>query len=576
MKKSPLKQWFLVIFAFCLLLAPLACRQTASDQNLPAARIGGVQADTAMVVTAHPEATRIGVTILKKGGNAVDAAVAVQFALAVSFPYAGNVGGGGFMVLRQADGSINSLDFREKAPSAAHRDMYLDESGEVVPKLSSRGHLSVGVPGSVDGMVTAHQKYGSLPWKELVQPAIDLAQKGYLCTENQAMWLNKQKEEFIEYNPDSSWYLVKETDWKAGDTVRMADFSLTLERIRDHGRAGFYEGETARLLLAEMAEHGGLITQEDLDQYAAKWREPVTGKYENYRVISMPPPSSGGVVLLQILGMLEQANIGKHGPLEAPTVHAVVEAERRAYADRAHFLADPDFVEIPVSELISQAYLSGRMEDFNPIQASISDSIGYGYPLPESEETTHFSILDAQGNAVSVTTTINSAYGSKVWVKGGGFLLNNEMDDFSAKPGVPNIYGLIGAEANAVQPHKRMLSSMTPTIIEKGGRIWMILGTPGGSTIITSVLQCFLDVAEHGLTMQEAVNLPRYHHQWLPDEIAHEAGAFTPATIDALSKMGHTLREREAIGRVDAILIHPDGNIEGAADPRRDDKAIGW
>ncbi|MEM6271798.1 MAG: gamma-glutamyltransferase [Bacteroidota bacterium] len=537
----------------------------------------GLREDSTMVVTAHPEASRIGVAVLRAGGNAVDAAIAVQFALAVSFPYAGNIGGGGFMVLRTAEGEVITLDFREKAPLAADRDMYLDEQGEVIPKLSARGHLSSGVPGVVDGMVRAHKRYGTLPWKDLVQPAIDLAQNGYRVSDNQADWLNRQQEEFIEYNPDSSYYLVKaEGAWQAGDTIRMADFAATLRRIRDRKRAGFYAGETAEMLLAEQAAHGGIITQADLDAYAAQWRPPITGNYRGYTIHSMPPPSSGGIVLLQILGMLEGQDLAKYSPTDAAYVHRLVEAERRAYADRAEYLADPDFVKIPVTHLLSDGYLAARMMSFSPERATPSDSIGPGAAPAESEETTHFSILDQPGNAVAVTTTINSPYGSKVWVKGAGFLLNNEMDDFSAKPGVPNIYGLVGAEANSIRPGKRMLSSMTPTIIEKEGQVWMVLGTPGGSTIITSVLQCFLDVAEHGMTMQEAVGQLRFHHQWRPDKVFIEEGALAPETIAELEAMGHTVEVRSPIGRVDAILVHPDGLLEGAADPRRDDEAEGY
>lgn len=566
-----------VAILFCACAALLS---SCGGDSAPAPKAPryGVMADTAMVVTAHPEATRIGLDVLRSGGNAVDAAVAVQFALCVSFPYAGNIGGGGFMVLRMADGQATTLDFREKAPAAASRDMYLDSAGNVVPRLSSRGHLSAGVPGSVDGMVRAHAQYGTLPWARLVQPAIDLAEGGYVVTAHQADWLNKQKEEFQQYNPDSSYYLVKPGDlqWQEGERIVQPDLAATLKRIRDQGRAGFYEGETAALLLDEMRRGRGIITQADLDAYAAQWRAPVTGEYDDYRILSMGPPSSGGIVLLQMLGMVEEAPLDQWGLSDPRTYHRMVEAERRAFADRAEFLADPDYWDVPTEALLDEEYARRRMTSFDPAKAGDSDATGHGEPLKEGTETTHYSILDPMGNAVSITTTINSPYGSKVWVKGGGFLLNNEMDDFSAKPGVPNIYGLVGNEANAICAGKRMLSSMTPTIIEKEGKVFMIVGTPGGSTIITSVFQCFLDVAEHGMTMQEAVDRPRFHHQWLPDKISIEPGALPWHVYAALSAIGHAIEPRGPIGRVDAILVHPDGRLEGAADPRRDDTAMGW
>jgi gamma-glutamyltranspeptidase/glutathione hydrolase len=539
-------------------------------------RYEGLVADSAMVVSAHPTASRIGVDILRQGGNAADAAVAVQFALAVSFPYAGNIGGGGFLIIRQADGEANALDSREKAPLAAHRDLYLDSLGEIRPGLSEKGHLSVGVPGSVAGMVALHARYGRLPWAALVQPSIDLARQGFAATANEAKWLNDQAADFRTYNPSGQPYLWREQPWQAGDRIVQADLARTLERIRDSSRAGFYGGETAALFLAEMQRGGGIITQADLDAYQPVWRAPLRGQYKGYGILTMPPPSSGGIVLLQLLAMVATHPIADWGPDDARTIHLMVEAERRAFADRAEFMGDPDFVQVPIAGLLDPAYLQGRMANFDPDRATPSAEIGHGAPRREPTETTHFSIVDAEGNAISLTTTLNSPYGSKVWVAGAGFLLNNEMDDFSAKPGVPNLFGLIGNEANAIAPSKRMLSSMTPTIVEHDGKVFLVLGTPGGATITTSVFQVILDVVEHGMTLQMAVDKKRFHHQWLPDEIAIEDSAFTTAAWDALRARGHKVCVREPIGRVDAVLIRPDGKLEGAADRRRDDVAEGF
>lgn len=566
------------LFAFLfLILATTACKESApTEPKGPQFGIEhGVIGDSAMVVTAHPEATEVGKEILYQGGNAVDAAVAVQFALAVTFPYAGNLGGGGFMVYREADGAAHSLDFREKAPAAAHRDMYLGEDGEPVPEMSQRGPLAVGVPGTVDGLWRAHKKFGKLSWRKVLQPAVELAIEGYIATEHQAGWLNKVREDFVKYNPDGA-YLVRDEPWEMGDKVVQEELGRTLQLIQDKGRDGFYHGPTADRIVDEMERGGGLITHQDLEDYEAQWREPVSGNYKNYRIISMPPPSSGGIALLQMLHMIEGHPISEWGYRDPRTIHLLVEAERRAYADRAEFLGDPDHFPIPIAELIEPDYAKERMKSFNPEKASLSADIGHGQPVKEPTETSHFSIIDLEGNAVSITVTLNSAYGSRVWVKDAGFLLNNEMDDFSAKPGVPNQYGLVGKEANAIAPGKRMLSSMTPTIIEKEGKPFMVLGTPGGSTIITSVLQCFLNVAEFGMTMRESVDQARYHHQWLPDLLYHEAGAFDSVTTADLKALGHVPTEREPIGRVDAILVRPDGQYEGAGDHRRDDVAAGF
>ncbi|RMG21499.1 MAG: gamma-glutamyltransferase [Bacteroidetes bacterium] len=530
-----------------------------------------------MVVSAHPLASQVGADILRRGGNAVDAAVGVQFALAVVYPVAGNIGGGGFMVVRQQDGTAFTLDFREKAPSAAFRDMYLDAEGNAIAEKSRLGHLAAGVPGSVAGMFAAHDSLGSLPMKELIQPAIDLAAKGFPLTPKQAESFNHAKADIETYSTQPTVFGSKE-NWQPGDTVRMPELAHTLELIRDQGAAGFYEGETADKIVAEMERGNGIITHQDLKDYQAVWREPITGTYEDYRIISMGPPSSGGIALLQLLQLVGQhPAMLEEGFHTVAATHLMIEAERRVYADRASHLGDMDFYPVPVQALLDPAYLKGRFADFDPQRASDSEAILAGEPLAaEKTETTHFSIVDAQGNAVSVTTTINGGYGNKVVVGGAGFLLNNEMDDFSAKPGVPNMFGLIGAEANAIAPGKRMLSSMTPTIVEKGGQLFMVVGTPGGSTIITSVFQTILNVVEYGHGMQQAVAAARFHHQWKPDVVFYEKGAFDSATLQALQDMGHEFKERGSIGRVDAILVLPDGRLEGGADPRGDDAAAGF
>ena len=533
----------------------------------------------AMVVTAHPEATQVGVDILSDGGNAVDAMVAVHFALAVVYPSAGNVGGGGFMVFRDTTGESYSLDFREKAPLAAHEDMYLDESGDVIEGLSLHGHLAAGVPGSVDGMLKAHERFGELPLKKLIDPAIRLAKKGFRITEQQARNYNHTRNSFIAYNRDSlNIPLVKNETWREGDLLRQRDLAKTLKRIKKEGRSGFYEGETARLIVEEMEASNGIITTEDLKLYESVWRDPVIGDFKGARVISMGPPSSGGIALLQLLGMASAFDLSRFGHNSAQTVHLLTEMERRVYADRASHLGDPDFWEVPYKELTDVDYLKTRVDQIALDKATPSDEVealSLG-GAQESEETTHYSIIDTHGNAVSVTTTINSAYGSKTFVTGAGFILNNEMDDFSSKPGVPNVYGLLGGSANAIAPEKRMLSAMTPTILEKDGELLMVVGTPGGSTIITSVFQTILNVLVHDMTMSEAVAAKRVHHQWWPDVIQMEPDALRESIKQSLRSMGHELRQRGNIGRVDAILVRPDGSYEGAGDPRGDDWAGGF
>lgn len=558
-------------FTLLIVLIIFSCNTNSTyDKNLTLGTIG----DNAMVVTAHPIASNIGRDILAKGGNAIDAAVAVHFTLAVVFPFAGNLGGGGFMVYRDKEGISNSLDFREKAPLGASRDMYLDSAGNVIKDLSIRGHLASGVPGSVDGMVEAHKKYGALPWQQLLQPAIDLATLGFKITKKEADGFNGISESLLDNNTIEPTHLLNE--WSEGDSISHLDLARSLVRIRDNGRAGFYEGETAELLLEEIERGKGLITMEDLENYNSIWRKPIIGHYRGYDIISMPPPSSGGIALTQLLQSVQSFDLKSMGQNSAEYIHLLTEAERRVYADRAEYLGDMDFYNVPIKKLTSTSYNVNRMASFNVSKATSSDSIGSRKILVESDQTTHFSIIDSDGNAVAVTTTLNGAYGSRVLVGNAGFFLNNEMDDFSIKQGTPNMFGLVGGEANAIVPGKRMLSSMTPTIIEKNGKLFMVLGSPGGATIITSVFQSILNVVDFDMTMQEAVNAKRVHSQWLPDTIMFEKDALTEQVIKELSTMGHKMLSRGNIGRVNAVKVLDNGKLEGGADPRGDDLAAGF
>jgi len=561
---------YIIIIA---LLLSYSCKQ---QTVLPIETGFGITAENGMVVSAHPEASVIGTQILRDGGNAIDAAAATGFALAVCYPNAGNIGGGGLLVLRNSDGSVNALDYREKAPLAADRDMFLDNDDKVVKGLSTSTRLASGVPGSVAGLCEAHAKYGLLDFNDIIQPAIDLAYNGFPLTEKQSKSLNAFKKTFRKRNNFLTAF-QKETEWSEGDTLKQRELAATLERIRDKGPDGFYKGETAACIVSEMEKAGGLITYADLENYAPVWRKPIISDYKDYRIISMPPPSSGGVALKQLFGIIEDYPLSDWGFLSREAVHLMTEAERRVYADRAEYLGDPDFFEVPVKELGDISYIKKRMNDFDFNKSSGSDNIGAGSIVPgESEETTHYSVADSYGNSVSVTTTLNGGYGNFIVVEGAGFLLNNEMDDFSVKPGYPNIYGLIGGEANSIEPGKRMLSSMTPSIVEKNGELYLVVGSPGGSTIITSVFQVIVNILEFDMDVQSAVDAARFHHQWMPDIIDYERGKLDSLLIDGLEDMGHKLRARSSIGRVDAIRIIDGRLFMGGADKRGDDIAAGY
>ena len=523
------------------------------------------------VVSAHPLASMVGLDILKQGGNAFDAAIATQLALAVVYPGAGNIGGGGFLLAHLKSGENISLDYREKAPSKASRDMYLDEKGNAQSSLSRYGHLASGVPGTVAGLF-ASMKYARLPFKKLIQPAIDLAEKGFAITASQASSFNYNKKEFLEQNL-SPVAFVKEEKWKAGDILIQKELANTLKRIRDKGQRGFYEGKTARFIVSEMQKGKGIITLDDLKNYQAKERAVLSFNYKDYQVISMPLPSSGGIILQQMMKMIEDRNIAAMQFQTAASVQLMTEVERRAFADRGEFLGDPDFVKVPVETLVSTGYLKERMKDYEPGKAGNSKTTQAGV-IKESEETTHLSVFDAEGNAVAVTTTLNDSYGSHTVVAGAGFILNNEMDDFSAKPGVPNMYGAIGNDKNAIAPGKRMLSSMTPTIVLKDGAPYLVVGTPGGTTIPTSVFQTLVNILEFNMSADDAVNKPKFHHQWLPDTLYVEKDLSADVQTQ-LKEMGYNIKAREAIGRTEVIQIR-NKKIIAVADKRGDDDARGY
>ena len=544
-----------------LIAAFIAC-QAPKQQEIQAA-----------VVSARIEASEAGKTVMQQGGNAYDAMVATSFALTVVYPVAGNITGGGFFVYRSAEGEVGSLDYREMAPLGAHKDLYLDENGNVIPKLSTVGGMAVGIPGAVAGILEVHKKMGTLPLKQLMQPAIDLAEKGYVVTEKQAKSFKKYSELFVEVNGKDTFFAQGH---QAGDTIVNPALAKTLRAIAEKGNEGFYDGWVAQAMVNKTRATGGILSLEDLKAYSPRWREPVQFSYKDLKLISMGPPSSGGICLAQLMQMVEPYDLKAMGHNSPEAMHVMVEAERRSYADRAHFLGDPDFVTIPQDHLLDKTYANERMQNFSTDKATLSSEVSHGdIIVVERDETTHFSIVDKEGNAVSVTTTLNGAYGSKVFVDELGVFMNNEMDDFSSKPGTPNMFGLTGSKAYSIAPKERMLSSMTPTIVEKNGDLYMVVGTPGGSTIITSVFQTILNVYEHGMEMQEAVDAPRFHHQWLPDIVVLEPDSFENTVVEELKSKGHTIEAKYSriIGKVDAIHKNEKGQLSVGADTRGDDAA---
>ena len=571
-----MRQPLIRLFIHCTLLCISANVFAQNDQTAFAYHIRKTAFVThGAVVSAHPLASHAGLEILRQGGNAFDAAITTQLVLAVVYPAAGNIGGGGFMVAHTAEGKNITLDYREMAPAAATRDMYLDADGNPRTDLSQNGHLASGIPGTIAG-IFAEFHYAKLPFSRLIQPAIDLAENGFAITPAEARSLNFAQKAFRQYNTVLPVF-VKEGGWKAGDTLVQKDLARTLRRIRDMGAKGFYEGETARLIVAEMQRGKGILTRADLEGYKAKERTPAVFPYKQYTVVTMPLPSSGGVILHQMMKMVEDQPLAAYGFETPKAVHLMTEVERLAYADRAQYLGDRDYYAVPVDTLTSMAYLQRRMTAIQPGRAGNSKDIGAGMLSPKSEETTHFEVVDQEGNAVAITTTLNGGYGSKVVVGGAGFFLNNEMDDFSVKPGVPNMYGAVGAEANAIAPGKRMLSSMTPTIVLDKGKVFLVTGTPGGTTITTSVFQTLVDILDFGLSTEEAVNKPKFHHQWLPDSLYVE-NTFPADTREKLANMGYHIVQRGSIGRTELIKVVPGPahRLEAVGDSRGDDTAEGY
>jgi gamma-glutamyltranspeptidase/glutathione hydrolase len=564
------------IVTFFLLIILTGCSVKSDKAKLELTEGQGIVTENGMVVSTHLQSSRVGVQILKKGGNAIDAAVATEFALAVCYPEAGNIGGGGFMVIRTSDGMTDVIDYREKAPLLASRDMYLDKVGNVAEGLSTNTHLASGVPGTVDGMINAHSKYGKLPFRDIIQPAIDLAENGFPLSRQQAGSFNSNRTKFIERNSTKPAF-VRDSLWKEGDTLIQNALAETLKRIRDSGRDGFYSGKTARLIIKEMHRGNGIISDNDLKEFRSVSRIPVVADYKGYKIITVPPPSSGGIILIQLLKMIEPYPLKEWGFHSVRAIHLMIESERRAFADRSEYLGDPGFMKIPADLLINRNYLLHRMSTFNEKRASNSLDIHPGSPEGyTSEETTHYSVVDAQGNAVSATTTLNGTFGTSIVVDSAGFLLNNQMDDFSVKPGYPNMYGLVGGEINSIQSGKKMLSSMTPVIVEKDGKLFLVAGSPGGSTIPTTVFQIIVNAIDFGMNIQEAVDAGRFHNQWLPEQTSFERNSIDSPTVYKLIGMGHTFNERTAIGSVNAIMILGDNKKAGGADKRGNNSACGY
>ena len=528
--------------------------------------------DNGAVTSAHPLASMVGAAMMQDGGNAFDAAIATQLSLAVVFPGAGNIGGGGFMLARKVNGELVGIDYREAAPASASKDMYLDAQGNPIDGKSTRGSSASGIPGSIAGMISTHA-YAKLPFAKLIEPAIEFAEFGYVISEREAKGLNADRANFLKFSSASSAFTQKEV-WKAGDTLIQPELAATLKRIQAKGLAGFYEGLTAEYIVKEMQHSGGYISLEDLKNYTPKFRKPVEFDYRDHHVISFAPPSSGGILIAQMMQMIAPFNVEKMGLNTLASVNLMVESQRRAYADRAEHMGDPDYWKVPTKTLISNSYAQARMSDYKEGVAG-SSKITLAGQATESEQTTHLSVIDKEGNMVAITTTLNDTYGNKTIVAGAGFLLNNEMDDFSVKPGVPNMYGALGGEANSIQPGKRMLSSMTPTLVTVKGKPYISIGTPGGTTIPNQVYEGLVNIIDHKMTIKQAIDATRFHHQWIPDVIALEAD-FPEDIETGLKNMGYKTIRRGKFGRMDGILISSDGKRMAAGDKRGDDSVAGY